>query len=338
MRKPLIALTMGDPAGIGPEIILKAATRSDVRSRCFLVVFGDAAWLARNLLKLPPKHPAHRLTIAVINSPEDARRAPDTILPVMDLANVPAAGVAFGKINAAAGRASGEYIDAAIRSALRGKVNAIVTAPVNKNSFSLGGWGKKFVGHTEMLAKLTGTKEARLMLVHGSLRAVHVTSHIPLSSVSSSVTRPRVLETIRITDAALRKMGISKPKIALCGLNPHAGDGGVLGTEEKRAIAPAVAAARSQGIRVDGPLSADTVWPLVLAKKYDVGIAMYHDQGQIAIKLQGMGGAVNVTLGLPIVRTSPAHGTAFDIAGRGVASEDSFVAATLMAAKMAASR
>jgi 4-hydroxythreonine-4-phosphate dehydrogenase len=221
-----------------------------------------------------------------------------------------------------------------------------VTAPINKVSFRLGGWGKRFIGHTEMLAELTGSKEVGLMLVHGSLRAIHVTSHVPLKAVPALITRRRVTGSIRLADLGVRMMGIRGPRIAVCGLNPHAGDGGLMGHEEERAIAPAVAACRREGLRVDGPLPADTVWPFILAGRYDVAVAMYHDQGQIPIKMHGFrvgknvtqSGGVNVTIGLPIIRTSPAHGTAFDIAGKGLASEESFVEALTLAARMVSSR
>ncbi|MBV9080546.1 MAG: 4-hydroxythreonine-4-phosphate dehydrogenase PdxA [Elusimicrobia bacterium] len=306
---------MGDPAGIGPEIVLKALARPEVRRRCSAVVFGDRPWLERTArrLKIPMTFQIHQVG------------ALPTKIPI-------------GRPSAAAGRASGEYIAAAVDAVRQGAADAVVTAPINKEAFYLGGWGKHFVGHTEMLAALAGGKSARLMLAHGRLRAVHVTSHIPLKKVAGSLTRAKILETIRVAHAGLKALGIARPRIAVCGLNPHAGDGGVLGNEEARLIAPAVRAARRAGLRADGPLSADVVWPMVKDGRYDAGVAMYHDQGQIAVKLQGIGGAVNLTLGLPMIRTSPAHGTAYDLAGRGTASEESMAEALLLAAHMAGLR
>jgi 4-hydroxythreonine-4-phosphate dehydrogenase len=234
-----------------------------------------------------------------------------------------------------------------VRACLKKRIHAMVTAPINKRSFLMGGWGKKYVGHTEMLAGLTRVTDYALMMVVGRLRAVHVTSHIPLKEVAKSITAARVSATIRLTHHGLRQLGFFKPRIAVCGLNPHAGDGGVLGKEEAGAIFPAVKKCRQNGILVDGPLSADTLWPQVAGGLYDAGVAMYHDQGQIPIKLFGfqfekgkevLTRGVNVTLGLPIIRTSVAHGTAYDIAGRGVASEGSLLEAIRMAVAMTKSR
>ncbi len=298
--KPRIGITIGDPAGVGPEIVRKALHRPDVLQICVPVTFGDLG---------VPSNKSFR----------------------------------YGVATAANGKASGIYIEAAIQAALTKQIDAVVTAPINKQSFRMGGWGKKFTGHTEMFAKLTGARRVALMLVHGPLRAVHVTSHIPLKKVASALTVSRVLETILLTHQALRKMGIKNPRIAVCGLNPHAGDGGLLGKEERTVIAPAIRKAKQKKVRAEGPLSADTVWPLVRDGVYDAGVAMYHDQGQIPIKLSSFSSTgkntlvrgVNVTLGLPIVRTSVAHGTAYEIAGKGKASEESLVDAIKLAAKMA---
>ena len=335
MNKPRIAITMGDPAGIGPEVILKALSRRALRQRCEPILFGDLAWLRHTQKRALKRHAAGRLALASTSMGKSAIR-------VVDFGNAAHGAIHFGKESAAAGRASGEYISSAVDAVRHHFADALVTAPINKVSFRLGGWGEQFIGHTEMLAKLTGARDVGLMLIHGPLRAIHVTSHVALKDVAGLITVKRVSAAIRLAHAGVRALGISRPRIAVCGLNPHAGDGGLMGQEEERTIAPAIAACRKDGLRVHGPLAADTVWPLLLGGKFDVGVAMYHDQGQIPVKMHGFrvgknatkSGGVNVTVGLPIIRTSPAHGTAFDLAGKGVASEESFVEAIELAIDM----
>jgi 4-hydroxythreonine-4-phosphate dehydrogenase len=337
MRTPRLALTLGDPAGIGPEIILKALARPSVRRQAEFVVFGDLAWLRRTQVRALKRHPASRLRLS--------RTGDRGTVRVIDFQNVPAT-LRVGRSSAAAGRASGAYIASAVDAVLHRFADGLVTAPIHKVSFRQGGWGKKFIGHTEMLAALTGAREVGLMLLHGPLRAVHVTSHVPLKDVPRLLTRSRIAATIRLANEGARALGIARPRIAVCGLNPHAGDGGLMGTEEGRVIAPAVAAARRAKLRVEGPMSPDLVWPFLAAGRFDVAVAMYHDQGQIPVKLSAFdarggtttSGGVNVTLGLTIVRTSPAHGTAFDIAGRGVASEASLVEAIEVAVRLVKAR
>ncbi len=316
--KPVIGLTIGDPAGVGPEIVLKAMPY--FRSTCEFVVFGD-----RTFLEYVNAHVLGR-----------------TSLPrafYVDFKNVDKKNFRFGVATANGGKASGTYIEVAVRAALNNEINALVTAPINKEGLQMGGWHKQHVGHTEILAHLTGSKSVALMLVTKNLRAVHVTSHIPLKKVSASLTKERVFQTISLTHEGLTGLGIARPRIAVCGLNPHAGENGLLGDEEAKIISPAVQQAKRRGIRVDGPISADVVWPKVRDRVYDAGVAMYHDQGQIAVKLLSFEnqkrnatvGGVNMTLGLPIVRTSVAHGTAYEIAGKDIASEQSLVEAIRMA-------
>lgn len=327
---------MGDPAGVGPEVILKALARPSVRRLCEAVIFGDRRWLARVQRTALKRHPASRL---VLSGPETRRNA----VRVIDFGNVPAAGIRFGIASEAGGRASGQYIATAVDAVRHRFADALVTAPIHKVSFRMGGWGKHYIGHTEMLAALTRSKEVGLMLVHGPLRAIHVTSHVPLKAVPALITVRRVASTIHLAEAGARMMGLSRPRIAVCGLNPHAGDGGLMGREEGQVITPAIASCRKEGLRVDGPFPADTVWPFLLAGRFDVAVAMYHDQGQIPVKMAAFhvgekathSGGVNVTVGLPMIRTAPAHGTAFDIAGRGLASEESLVEALELAARMA---
>lgn len=319
--KPVIGLTIGSPSGVGPEIVLKALHRLSSKYR--FVVFGDTtflAWVNKKALK------KNRLPRA------DYR----------DITNISLTGFHFGRISKMGGKAAFESIVAGVEAAQKNEINALVTAPINKEELRLLGLPKQQPGHTEILAHLTHAKTVALMLLHKNLRAVHVTSHIPLRKVSSALNTRRIFETIMLAHDGLKKMRIRNSRIAVCGLNPHAGENGLLGLEERKVIAPAVRKASKKGIRVTGPLSADTVWPMVRDGKYDVGIAMYHDQGQIPIKyssFQAKGAhaiveGVNVTLGLPIVRTSPAHGTAYEIAGKGLASEASFVDAIQCAASM----
>jgi 4-hydroxythreonine-4-phosphate dehydrogenase len=289
---------LGDPAGIGPEIVRKA---------------------------LAHRHLHTAVNILLIGSFADAKRVPT------------------GKPSVLGGRLSGEYIKKAVELAQAGLVDAIVTAPINKVSFRMGGWGKKFVGHTEMLAALTKTNTVRSMLVCDTVRAVHVTSHIPLRQVADSLSIRTVSETIKLAVAGLKQLGISNPKVGVAGLNPHAGDNGILGMEERKIILPAINVCRRAGCNVEGPISADVLWPLVKEKIYDAGVAMYHDQGQIAVKLAGFTMGKNqrldvrgtqITLGLPFVRVSVDHGTAYDIAGKGVASEESLLEAIRTALHM----
>jgi len=342
LKRPVIALTMGDPAGVGPEIVLAATADRTVQSACIPIVFGDLTWLqlTQKRSRLP------RLRLVPLDRSIDRHsiaRLRRGDVGVVSLGSLPAR-LPLGRPTAAAGKASGDYIAAAVQAALDREVSAVVTAPINKISFRMGGWGRRYIGHTEMIAGLTKTKVARLMLVHGALRAIHVTSHVPLSQVARRIGAGIILETIRVAHHGLRQMGILRPRIAVCGLNPHAGDGGLLGSEDRAIIAPAVATAVRGGIRAVGPLSADAVWPRVATGEFDAGVAMYHDQGQIAVKMSAFQasrrgraavvGGVNVTLGLPIIRTSVAHGTAYDIAGKGTASAKSLVEAILMAVQM----
>lgn len=320
--KPTIGISIGDPSGIGPEIVLKSISQPKLKGKCNFVVFGDIellAWVNKKIL--------HRSKLPSAVYENESRLS----LPIR-----------FGVVSAANGYCSGRYIEAAIHSAQRGNIDAIVTAPINKESFRLGGWGKRYTGHTEMFSALTGAKKTALMLISGPLRAIHVTSHIPLKDVSRKLTRENVFDTICLADIGLKKLGIRHPKIVVCGLNPHAGENGLLGGEEQRVIGPAIQLALRKGLKVVGPLPADTVWPSVRDGFYDVGVAMYHDQGQIPIKLHSFSNGkkgplvhgINVTVGLPLIRTSVAHGTAFEIAGKGVASEQSLVDAIELALLM----
>ena len=288
--KPRIAITAGDPAGIGPEIARKAADDLRVRSVCDPVVYE------------------------------------------------PPAGSHFepGVLSADAGLAAYELIGAAVRDALDGRVSAIATAPVNKLAFSRAGLHWK--GHTDLLAHLTGAPRVAMMFWSEPLKVVLATVHVPLAEVPGLITRESLGEIIDLTARELPRFGIARPRIALAGLNPHAGEEGLLGSEETRVLRPAVEAARARGCAIDGPFPGDTIFGRATRGEFDAVIACYHDQGLIPVKLLAFGRAVNVTLGLPIVRTSVDHGTAFDIAGKGIADPSSMVAAVLLAARLSKSQ
>ena len=325
-NRPLIAITMGDPSGIGPEVIVKAlVTPPEV---CRTVVIGDAAWLQQHAMQWAPQ-----LSIRPIMHLNEARHEPG-VLEVLDLHNVPE-NLEIGRATAEGGEAAMEYIRKAVDLAMKQEVHAITTAPINKKAIHLAGF--KYPGHTEMLADFTGTPEVALMLAGGTLRVVLATTHVPLSEVRNLLTRDRVLKTIRLTHQWLTQVGIEHPNIAVTGLNPHSGDGGIFGDEETATIAPAIEAAQNENIRASGPFSADALFGRIREAQYDAVITMYHDQGMIPIKMASMDRAVNITLGLPIIRTSVDHGTAYDIAGQGTARPASLLAALKVAATLAKS-
>lgn len=325
-NRPLIAITMGDPSGIGPEVIVKAlATPPDV---CRNVIIGDAAWLQQNATQWAPQ-----LSIRPIQNLSEAHHEPG-ILEVLDLHNVPV-NLKIGRATSEGGKAAVEYIRKAVDLAAAHQIHAITTAPINKEAIHLAGF--KYPGHTEMLADFTGTPEVALMLAGGSLRVVLTTTHIPLSEVHNHLTCDRILKTIRLTHQWLTQVGIERPCIAVTGLNPHSGDGGIFGDEETKTIGPAIEDAQKENIKVDGPFSADALFGRIHEASFDAVITMYHDQGMIPIKMASMDRAVNITLGLPIIRTSVDHGTAFDIAGQGIAKPDSLLEALKVAAMLARS-
>jgi len=319
-----IAISMGDPAGIGPEIIVKAFLDPRLRGLAAFVI-GDLTVLQAAMLRFAPGLRLHRIA-----SPGEAESAPGT-LNVLDLANVPP-GLAEGRAQAAAGRAACEYIERAVALALDRHVEAITTAPINKESLHLAGY--HYPGHTELLAALTKTDKVALMLAGKDLRVVLATTHAALSEVPGLITEERVLGILRLTHAWLRRHVREHPVIAVTGLNPHAGDGGIFGHEEATAILPAIEKARAEGIDAHGPHPADALFAHRRYAGCDAVVTMYHDQGMIPIKMDSMGQAVNITLGLPILRTSVDHGTAFDIAGQGKASPESLITALLTAARL----
>ena len=339
--KPIIGITMGDPAGIGSEIIAKALTRSEVYEKCRPVVIGDKKAMAE-----AAKIAGIKLPVRGISGIDEAKFISD-VIEVIDLDNIRLEKIPFGKVDADCGRAAGEYIEKAIQLAMNKEIAAIVTAPINKESFDLGGYGKKYRGHTEMLAALTGAEKANMMLASGNLRVIHVTTHVAMRQAVDLIKKGRVYNTIHKAFEACRELGIENPRIGVCGLNPHAGEGGIMGYEEIEEIIPAIEKARADGLCVEGPIPGDTIYPRGKSGIFDVIVAMYHDQGHIPVKLVGFlhDGAswssvsgVNITIGLPIIRVSVDHGTAFGKAGKGTANEQSLVDAVDYAVIIAKNR
>ena len=335
-----IAITQGDSAGIGPEIIARAFRDSpqDLRG-CFVV--GDVATMRRAAQCLAD---SGRVPVAVLESPDQAWSSPQRCIPVLPIPDLPGP-QHYGRIHPDAGRAAAQCVTWAARAALRAEIAAVVTAPLHKEALAAA--GVSFPGHTELLQALAAEHcgvaiadmPVRMMLANDELRTVLVSIHLSLSDAIAAVTEDNVLQTLRITHQALKKSLGREPRIAVAGLNPHAGEGGLFGQEEIQAISPAVGKAQALGLNVAGPLPPDTVFMQARHTSqrpgaFDVVIAMYHDQGLIPVKYLGVEQGVNVTLGLPLVRTSPDHGTAFDIAGQGIADASSLVAAVRMARKL----
>jgi 4-hydroxythreonine-4-phosphate dehydrogenase len=326
---PVIAITMGDAAGIGPEVIVKALAHPEIYEECCPIVIGDADRLrqAQVITASPVKiHPIAREAVA------QAGLQPGT-LDCVDLALIPH-DLPWGNISPLAGDAAFRYLQLAAQLAMQGSVQAICTAPLNKEALHAG--GHRFPGHTELLAALTNAGEVSMMLSTPRLRVVHVTTHIGLLDAIEKIEPGLVERTIVRTHTALVRSGIANPRIGVCGIKPHAGENGLFGLgEEASKIAPAVEACQRQGWNVVGPLPADTLFFLAQRGDFDVVIAMYHDQGHGPIKVLGLELGVNITLGLPVIRTSVDHGTAFDIAGTGKADERSLVEAIHQAAQLA---
>lgn len=324
---PVIGITLGDPTGIGSEITCKMLANEKITKICTPVVIGDARVFKQGM----------EVAKVAINF-EVIEDIPKTLAPgkvyVYDMKNISSADYSFGKVSASAGKAAGEYIERAVKLALEKKIAAIVTNPIHKEAFALGGYGKKYPGHTEMLAGLTNTTKYSMMLACGNLRVFHVTTHVSLlDAITKFIKKDRILEVIKLAYNTCKDLGINEPKIGVAGLNPHAGDGGLFGNEETREITPAIEEANTLGMHAEGPVPADTLFSKAMGGMYDAVIAMYHDQGHIPVKLVGFNynsgstewkmGGVNVTLGLPIIRTSVDHGTAFGKAGQGKADYNS---------------
>ncbi len=328
---PIIGITMGDPVGIGPEIIIKALSSKEIFNICRPVVFGDLAILKRELKN-------GRTSFAVLSSESINAAAflPGTISIVPASLLNPERTI-YGKPDKETGSAMAEYIRKAVCCAMAGEIDAVVTAPINKKSLQNSGYN--FPGHTEMLAHLTGTKEVVMMLAGSTLRVVLVTIHCPLNKVAPNLNPDRILKTITVTNQNLKiYFKIAKPRIAVAAFNPHAGENGLFGSEEKDFIIPAINKAKDMGIDASGPYPSDTLFHSASKGNFDSVVCMYHDQGLIPLKLLHFEDGVNITLGLPIIRTSVDHGTAYDIAGQGIADPSSLISAVKTAVEMSLNR
>jgi 4-hydroxythreonine-4-phosphate dehydrogenase len=341
VRPPALGITIGDPAGVGPEIAAMALADAAVRRAARPLVIGDARVVER------AARVAHvALGVRAVDRVADATFA-DDLIEVLDLRNADPSAFTLGRVSALCGRAAYAYIERGVRLAQAGEIAGVVTAPVNKEALAAA--GVRHSGHTEILADLTGAKAYAMLLMGRELRVIHVTTHVALRRVPELVTRERVLRTIRLGHEAMRDLGLGAPRLAVCGLNPHAGEAGLFGDEEQVAIAPAIAEARAEGIDARGPYPADTLMSRAAGGEFDCVVAMYHDQGHTPVKVLGFRydeakkawtglSGVNVTVGLPILRVSVDHGTAFDRAGTGTANPESMIEAILVAAEMARAR
>ncbi len=338
---PILAISMGDPAGIGAEIAVKALSNNDWSGSCIPLVVGDYAAMADAIRFTGSSCQLHR-----IQSPEEAEAKPG-IIDLIDLGYLEPGSWNYKQTSELAGKAAFHYVKTATELAMAGKADAIVTGPINKESINMAGY--HYSGHTEILADLTHTKDYAMLLNGGPLRVIHVTTHVSMREACDRIKEPRVYTVIRLAQAALRLLGLPNGKIGVAGFNAHCSENGLFGDEEAKAIIPAIKKAQEEGIHVDGPVPPDTVFVKAAAGQYDIVVAMYHDQGHIPLKLAGfkldlatnrftsMTG-VNCTIGLPIIRTSVDHGTAFGKAGEGRANEESLVDAMKMAVQMAENR
>ena len=328
---PLLAITMGDPAGIGPEIIVKALGRASVWKMCRPLVIGSHPIMEHTAQHLGiPSH------VVLVHDPHERANRPSFrpgTIPVCDPFRQPLNHIPQGRPSALAGRASAEYIRTAVRLAQRGAVNGLVTAPINKKSMHLAGYA--YPGHTEFLASLTRTQKVGMMILGGPLKILFATTHVAIRDLSQALTGRCVSQAIRLAHQGLTQLfHIARPRIGIAGLNPHAGDNGLFGHEEQRVIAPAIRRAQASGLSCSGPHPADTLFGKAVRGEYDGVVAMYHDQGLVALKTVAFGHCVNLTVGLPIIRTSVDHGTAYDIVGQGTADPSSLIEAITLAARL----
>lgn len=330
-NRPLLAITLGDPAGIGPEVIVKALNQTAVYAQCRPLVIGDQRILARAMQWITGLNLAFDL---VADPAHGQYRA--GLLTLLDLQNADPAAIRPGQVSAAAGRAAVDYVLRACDLTMAGTTDAVVTAPLNKEAMNLA--GHHYAGHTELLADRTGATKVSMLLTGPKLRVVHVSTHVALTEAIRRVTSQRVEEVIDLAQHSCQALGIPQPRIAVAGLNPHASEGGLFGDQEAREIQPAIERARARGLQVTDPQPPDTVFLRAVKGDYDIVVAMYHDQGHIPMKLLAFDSGVNVSIGLPIIRTSVDHGTAFDIAGTGKAREESMLEAIKVAVQMAQAR
>jgi 4-hydroxythreonine-4-phosphate dehydrogenase len=328
MSLPRLLITLGDVAGIGPEIVARAWPKLVTQSNPTVV--GDPDWLERGI-----RLDGSSTKIQIVKQPDEARPS-DSVIPCLPATSASLKNVQSGQVSAEAGKAAYDFLCKAIDLTMAGAADGIVTCPLHKEGLRAA--GVKHPGHTEILAERTGTKEFAMVLWGDGIAVAHVTLHIALRDVFAGLTTPAVLEKVRLLNGLLPKLLDRKPRIGVAALNPHASDGGLFGDEEAGIIAPAVAGAVREGIDASGPWPADTLFVRANRGEFDGIVAMYHDEGHIAMKLRSGARCVNITVGLPIVRTSVAHGTAYDIAGKGVADAGSLVAATNVASRLVGNR
>lgn len=340
-NRAILGITMGDPAGIGPEISVRALSHKDIYDACRPLIIGDAGVMAKAAGIIDPEivvRPVANVGEAIFEH---------GFIDVLDLNNVDKSRLEYGKLSAMAGNAAFEAVKKAIELAVDRKIDATVTCPINKEAINMA--GHHFSGHTEIYAHLTDTRDYSMMLADGNLRVVHVSTHVALREACDAIKKERVMKVIRLAHDACRMIGIREPKVGVAGLNPHAGENGLFGREELDEIMPAIRQAAAQGIKVEGPIPPDSIFSRAIAGAFDIVVAMYHDQGHIPLKVSGFswnkesgrwdtGNGVNITLGLPIIRTSVDHGTAFDKAGLGIASDSSLLSAIDYAIKLVRNR
>ena len=339
--KPILGITMGDPASIGPEVAVKAASDRSIYKVCRPILVGDA-----KVFEDAIKFCGLSLKVNPIRSVQEAKFEFGKI-DVYDLANVDLSSLKRGEMSAMAGDVAFNTVVKTIDLAMKGEIHGTVTGPINKESIHMA--GHKYSGHTEIYAHYTNTKKYAMLLIEGGLRVIHVSTHVSLREACDLVKKDRIVDTVELMDAACKQLDVQNPKIGVAGLNPHASDGGLFGSEEKQEIIPAIEEARRRGYDVEGPVPSDTLFPKAIGGIYDGCVVMYHDQGHIPFKVVGFVldketkkmksvRGVNITLGLPIVRTSVDHGTAMEIAGQGIASEEAMVLAINYAARLVGKR
>ncbi len=337
-KRPLVGITMGDPAGIGPEVVVKALIRKNIYELCRPLVIGDGNVMAAAVGILKAECQIHLITDV------DEANFEYGVIDVLDLKNVDLKKLQYGKVSALAGEAAFAAVEKAISLAMEHRIDATVTAPINKEAINMA--GHHFSGHTEIYAHYTGISDYAMMLVHENFRVIHVSTHVSLRQACDRVEKDRVFRVIMLANEACQKIGILTPKIGVAGLNPHAGENGLFGSEELQEIIPAIQEAKIMGVHVEGPIPPDSIFPKLRGGWYDIAVAMYHDQGHIPIKVVGFiwnaskngwedVSGINITLGLPIIRSSVDHGTAFDLVGKRLASESSMIQAIEYGAKMA---
>jgi 4-phospho-D-threonate 3-dehydrogenase / 4-phospho-D-erythronate 3-dehydrogenase len=324
--RPIIAITMGDAAGIGPEVVVKALLSKEILEYCRPFVIGETSALQSitNII-------GGKVLFHIVTQPDRTNGIPGTI-DVLDMHNLTKEHIAHGRISAEYGKAAMEYIAEAARLALKHHVEAVVTAPINKEATAKAGYSD--IGHLEYFARLSGVDEYATMLVSGNLRVVHLTTHYSLVEACSRVKKEHIIRWLKLTDKSFRNWGFSNPRIGIAALNPHGGEDGLFGKEEIEEIIPAVKEVAAMGINARGPFPADSIFNRAISGEFDVVLAMYHDQGHIPVKVFGFEKSVSVALGLPFIRTSVDHGTAFDIAGKGIASSKSMEEAIRVAVSL----